>query len=265
MARPQFGEKLTLLRRKGVDIIIALDTSLSMLAEDVKPSRLEKAKLEVSGLIDRMKGDRVGLVAFAGQSFVQCPLTLDLSAAQMFLDLMDPDLIPQPGTAIGDAIRTARMAFSQKEKKFKVLILMTDGEDHGSDPVEAAEEARKEGIIIYTIGIGSTYGEPIPLKDKNGKVGGFKKDENEEVVLSRLDEGTLRKIAKKTRGRYFRASAGEVELDKIYDEISKMEKKQLEGKMITQYEERYQYFLVVSLFFLTLELFISEKKKQKKR
>lgn len=265
LARPQFGEKLTLLKRKGVDIIIALDTSLSMLAEDVKPNRLEKAKLLVSGLIDRMKGDRVGLVAFAGESFIQCPLTLDLSAAKMFLEIMDPDLIPQPGTAIGDAIRTSRIAFSQKEKKFKVLVLITDGEDHGSNPQDASKEAKGESIIIYTIGIGSPEGEPIPLKDKNGKVSGFKKDEKGEVILSRLDEFTLQKIAEKTGGKYFRASAGEIELDKIYDGVSKMEKKELEGKMFTQYEERYQYFLIISFLFLFLELFISEKKKEKKR
>jgi len=265
LARPQFGEKLTFLKRKGVDVIIALDTSLSMLAEDIKPSRLEKAKLEVSGLIDRMRGDRVGLVAFAGGSFVQCPLTLDLSSAKMLLEIMHPDLIPHQGTAIGDAIRTATSAFSQKEKKYKVLVLITDGEDHGSDPLEAAEGAKKEGIVIYTIGIGSSYGEPIPLKDKGGKVSGFKKDENREVVLSRLDELVLKKIAQKTGGKYFRATAGEVELDRIYEEISRMEKKQLEGKMFTQYQERYQYFLTIALLFLTLELFISERKRERKR
>ncbi|KPL02232.1 MAG: hypothetical protein AMJ90_06395 [candidate division Zixibacteria bacterium SM23_73_2] len=265
LARPQFGEKQALIKRKGVDVIIALDVSLSMLAEDVKPNRLEKAKLEVSGLIDRLKGDRVGLVAFAGESFIQCPLTLDLSSAKMFLDIMVPDLIPIPGTAIGDAIRTARSAFSQEEKKFKVLVLITDGEDHDSESLEVAEEAKEEGIIIYTIGIGTPYGEPIPLKDEKGKLSGFKKDEKEEVVLSRLDESTLKKIAQKTGGKYFRATAGEIELDKIYGLISVMEKKELEGKMVTQYQERYQYFLVLSLFFLALEIFISEKKRNKKR
>jgi len=262
LARPQFGTKLTMLKRKGVDIVIALDTSLSMLAEDMKPNRLEKAKREVAGLIDRMKGDRVGLVAFAGVSFVQCPLTLDHSAAKMFLDIMDTGLIPRPGTAIADAILTSVKAFEQTERKFKVLVLITDGEDHQSDPVEAAKAASKEGIRIYTIGIGSVQGEPIPLRDRKGQVVGFKKYKDE-VVVSRLDEMTLQKIALETGGKYYHATAGEMELDKIYDEIARMEKKELEGKLLTQYEDRYQYFLIFSLIFLTLEFFISERKGKK--
>ncbi|MGB2697108.1 MAG: VWA domain-containing protein [Candidatus Zixiibacteriota bacterium] len=260
LARPQFGTKLTMLKRKGVDIIIALDTSLSMLAEDMKPNRLEKAKREVKGLIDRMRGDRVGLVAFAGASFVQCPLTLDNSAAKMFLDIIDVNLIPKPGTAIGDAITTSIKAFEQKERKFKVLVLITDGEDHESNPIEAAKIASKEGIRIYTIGIGSVQGEPIPLRDKKGNMIGFKKTRENEVVVSRLDEMTLQKIALETGGKYYHATPNEMELDKIYNEISRMEKKELEGKLLTQYEDRYQYFLIFSLIFLTLEFFISERK-----
>lgn len=260
LARPQFGTRLTMLKRKGVDIIIALDTSLSMLAEDMKPNRLDKAKREVAGLVDRMKGDRVGLVAFAGESFVQCPLTLDHSAAKMFLDIIDVSLIPRPGTAIGDAIRTSVKAFEQTERKFKVLVLITDGEDHQSNPIEAAKMASKDGIRIYTIGIGSVQGEPIPLRDNKRNVIGFKKDRGGEVVVSRLDEMTLQKIALETGGKYYHATAGEIELDKIYDEISGMEKKELEGKLLTQYEDRYQYFLIFSLIFLTIEFFISERK-----
>lgn len=259
LARPQFGTKLTMLKRKGVDIIIALDTSLSMLAEDMKPNRLEKAKREVAGLIDRMRGDRVGLVAFAGASFVQCPLTLDHSAAKMFLEIIDTDLIPRPGTAIGDAILKSIRAFEQTERKFKVLVLITDGEDHQSNPVEAAQVASKEGIRIYTIGIGSVQGEPIPLRDRKGRMVGFKKYKDE-VVVSKLDEMALQKIALETGGKYYHATAGEMELDKIYDEISRMEKKELEGKLLTQYEDRYQYFLIFSLIFLTIEFFISERK-----
>jgi len=263
LARPQFGTKLTMLKRKGVDIVIALDTSLSMLAEDMKPNRLDKAKREVSGLIDRMKGDRVGLVAFAGASFVQCPLTLDHSAAKMFLDIIDINLIPKPGTAIGDAIRTSVKAFEQTERKFKILVLITDGEDHESNPIEAAKIASKEGIRIYAIGIGSVQGEPIPLKDAKGNVMGFKKAEDGEVVVSRLDEMTLQKIALETGGKYYHATAGEMELDKIYDEISRMEKKELEGKLLTQYEDRYQYFLIFSVIFLTLEFFLSDRKSKR--
>lgn len=263
LARPQLGTKLTLMKREGVDIIIAMDVSLSMLAEDIKPNRLEKAKQEINGLISRMKGDRVGLVAFAGVPFVQCPLTLDYSAAKMFLDIIDVNLIPQPGTALGDAVRASIKAFNQKERKYKVLILLTDGEDHDSDPLGAAEEASKEGIRIYTIGIGSVQGEPIPIKDNRGQVTGFKKDKEGSVIVSRLDEVTLQKIALTTGGKYYHATSGEMELDKIYDEISKMEKKELEGKLLTQYEDRYQYFLLLSVVFLTIEFLLSERRSRR--
>jgi Ca-activated chloride channel family protein len=263
LARPQLGTRLTLMKREGVDIVIAMDCSFSMLAEDFKPSRLEKAKQEVNGLIARMRGDRVGLVAFAGVAFIQCPLTLDYSAAQMFLDIMDENLIPQPGTAIGDAVRTSIKAFNQKERKYKVLILLTDGEDHDSDPLGAADEAATEGIRIYTIGIGSVQGEPIPVRNKRGEVSGYKKDAEGNVVVSSLDETTLQKIALTTGGKYYHASSGEMELDKIYDEISKMEKKELEGKLMTQYEDRYQIFLFLSILCLAVEFLLSERRSKK--
>jgi Ca-activated chloride channel family protein len=263
LARPQLGTRLTLMKREGVDIVIAMDCSLSMMAEDFGRSRLAKAKQEVNGLIDRMRGDRVGLVVFAGVAFIQCPLTLDYSAAGMFLDIMDTDLIPQPGTAIGDAIRTSIKAFSQKERKYKVLILLTDGEDHESDPLGAAEEAAAEGIRIYAIGIGSAQGEPIPLRNRGGEVTGYKKDRKDNVVVSRLDETTLQKIALTTGGKYYHATSGEMELDKIYDEISKMEKKELEGKLMTQYEDRYQIFLLLSILCLTVEFLLSERRSKK--
>ncbi len=263
LARPQLGTKLTLMKREGVDMVIAMDCSLSMMAEDFKPSRLEKAKQEVNGLISRLRGDRVGLVAFAGVAFIQCPLTLDYSAAGMFLDIMDTDLIPQPGTAIGDAIRTSIKAFNEKERKYKVLILLTDGEDHDSNPLEAAEEAAAEGIKIYTIGIGSIQGEPVPIRNQRGQMTGYKKDQEGNVVVSKLDETTLQKIALATGGKYYHATSGEMELEKIYNEISKMEKKELEGKLMTQYEDRYQIFLLLSILFLTAEFFISERKSKR--
>ena len=263
LARPQLGTKLTLMKREGVDVVIALDCSLSMMAEDFKPNRLEKAKQEVKGLIDRMQGDRVGLVAFAGVAFVQCPLTIDYSAAEMILDIMDVNLIPQPGTAIGDAIRTSIKAFNQKERKYKVLILLTDGEDHDSEPLKAAEEAAQEGIRIYTIGIGSTQGEPIPLRNERGEISGYKKDEEGSVVVSQADETTLQKIALTTGGKYYHATSGEMELDKIYDDISKMEKKELEGKLMVQYEDRYQYFLFIAIVLLVGEFMLSDRRSKK--
>lgn len=265
IAQPQYGKRLTLIKREGVDIIVAVDVSLSMLAEDVKPNRLELARREVTGLIDRLKGDRVALIAFAGNAFVQCPLTLDYGAARIFLEVINPNLIPEPGTAIGEAIRTAQGAFVQKERKYKILILITDGEDHETDPIGAARAAAREGVRIYTVGIGSITGDPIPLRDGKGNFLGFKKDENGEVVLSRLDEPTLQKIALETGGKYYHATAGGLELDRIYDEISRMEKKGLKGDYLTKHEDRFQYPLFIVLLLLSIEFFLTERRKLKVR
>ena len=215
LANPQIGTKLEEVKREGVDIIIALDVSLSMMAEDVAPNRLEKAKHEISKFIDKLQGDRIGLIAFAGISHVQCPLTLDYSAAKLFLRMMDTRLIPVPGTNIADAIHQARKAFDQKDRKHKVLILITDGEEHREDAIDEAEKAADEGIIIYTIGIGSPEGVPIPLYDRNGNRKGFKKDRQGNVVTTKLDVSTLQKIAFTTDGKYYIATSGENELENI--------------------------------------------------
>ncbi len=261
LSRPQIGTRLTMAQRRGVDVLIAMDTSLSMSAQDIKPSRLEKAKLEVSSLIDRLEGDKVGILTFAGNSFVQCPLTLDYNAAKMFLSIVEPGMMPRPGTAIGDAIKRAGTAFIKKERRHKVLIILTDGEDHDTNPVDAAKDAKNEGIVIYTIGIGTEKGEPIPLVDKEGKTAGYKKDKNNEVVMSKLDEAVLQKIALVTDGRYYHATPREFELDKIYDEISKMEEKELSGRLFTQYEDRFQYFLGLAIILLCVEFIIGDRKK----
>nr|MBU1328853.1 VWA domain-containing protein [Candidatus Omnitrophota bacterium] len=262
LAMPQIGARLTMTKRYGVDIMIAIDTSFSMMAQDIKPSRIEKAKLEIGSLIDKLKGDRVGIVTFAGNSFMQCPLTLDYSAAKMFLSIIEPGMMPRPGTAIGDAIKTAVKGFNKKERKHKVLILLTDGEDHNTNPAEAASEAKKEGIKIYTIGIGTKKGEPIPIIDESGKVNGYKKDKIGEVVMTKLDEDMLQKIALITDGKYYHATASEFELDKIYDEISKMDKKELSSRLFTQYEDRFQYFLGIALILLCIEFIIGDRKKK---
>jgi Ca-activated chloride channel family protein len=263
-ARPQLGTKLRTVQREGQDILIALDVSLSMLAEDIKPNRLEKAKHEIASLIDKMQGDRVGLIAFAGKAFIQCPLTLDYGAAKMFLDIMDEDLIPVPGTAIGEAIQKAVTAFVEKERKHKILILITDGEDHVGKPVEMAAAASKEGVVIYCVGIGSSKGVPIPLVNDRGQRTGFKKNESGEVVMTKLDELTLEKIALETGGKYYRASPGEVELDRIYEDIGNMEKKTLSSQQYAQFEDRFQVLLGFVLFFLVLETLIPERKRIKK-
>ena len=264
LANPQIGTKLEEVTREGVDIIVALDVSKSMHAEDIKPNRLEKAKHEVSKFLDLLQGDRIGLIAFAGIAHVQCPLTLDYSAAKLFLNIIDTDLIPQPGTAIGSAIRTAVKAFNAEERKHKVLILITDGEDHESQPVEAAEEAEKQGVIIYTVGIGSPQGVPIPVYNQYGTQTGFKKDRSGGVVTTKLDVITLQKIAYQTGGKYFLSSTGEAELDDIYDEISQLEKKELVSKQFSQYEDRFQIFLALGLLLLIAEILIPERRKIKR-
>jgi Ca-activated chloride channel family protein len=261
LANPQIGTKLEEVTREGVDIIVALDVSTSMLAEDIKPSRLEKAKHEVSQLLDLLQGDRIGLVAFAGMAHVQCPLTLDYSAAKLFLHIIDTDLIPQPGTAIGAAIKTALKAFNSQERKYKVLIMITDGEDHETDPLEAAKEAEQQGVIIYSVGIGSPQGVPIPMYDIYGNQMGFKKDRQGSVVTTKLDVVSLQKIAYQTGGKYFLASTGEAELDEIYNDISALEKKELVSKQFSQYEDRFQIFLLIGLLLVVLEVFIPEKRK----
>jgi len=263
LAQPQIGTKLEQVKREGVDILIALDVSLSMKAEDIKPNRLEKAKHMIRNIIDLLQGDRIGLIAFAGIPFVQCPLTLDYGAAKMFLDIMDTDLIPTPGTAIGAAILKAVETFEQRERKYKVLILITDGEDHAGEPLKAAEVAEKDGVVIYTVGIGSAKGVPIPLYNEAGRNVGFKKDRQNQVVTSKLDELTLEKIALQTGGKYYKATGGESELKKIYDEISKMEKKELASLKFSQFEDQFQYLLIFSIIFLIAEVFISERRKVK--
>ncbi len=263
LARPQYGKKLRMMKRKGVDIIICMDTSKSMLAEDIKPNRLERAKHELSSLIDKLKGDRVGIVAFAGEAFLECPLTLDYGAAKMFLDILDPDIIPIPGTAIGKAIRVALRGFNQKERKYKVMVLLTDGEDLMSDPIKVAKVAAQEGVRIYTVGIGSPQGAPIPLRDDKGRLLEYKKDRKDQTVMSKLDELTLEKIALLTDGKYYRSTIMGVELDRIYEDISKLEKKELKSRQYSQYEDRYQYFLLVAILALMAEGLLSDRRRKK--
>ncbi|NCQ26793.1 MAG: hypothetical protein AUJ96_10175 [Armatimonadetes bacterium CG2_30_66_41] len=260
LARPQIGTKLMTVKRRGVDIVIAIDVSSSMLAEDLKPNRLEKAKREVAGLIDRLQGDRVGLVAFAGTAFVQCPLTLDYGAAKMFLDYLDTDLIPLPGTAIGKALKVATAAFDKRERKHKVIVLVTDGEDHDSKPEDAAKAAQQQGVRIYTIGMGSKLGEPIPVSNEQGQTE-YKRDEKGEVVLSKLDPVTLQKIAFTTNGKYHHASQGELELQRIYEDLSKLERKQLQTRKFTQHEDRFQLLLALAIVLLVVEWAMTDRRR----
>jgi Ca-activated chloride channel family protein len=254
MARPQVGSGTAVSRQRGIDLIVALDTSLSMTARDVSPSRLEVAKRAAGNLIDDLTGDRVGIVIFAGTAFVQCPLTLDYGAARMFLDSIDAGSIQVPGTSIGDAILKAVEMVPEGENTNRVLVLFTDGEDHGGDPVEAAREARDSGFVIYTIGLGSEGGEPIPMQESEG----YKRNKQGEVVMTRLEVEALRKIAVATGGRFYRASQTGEELDRIISEISEMEKHQLESRVYTDYKEWFQLPLLVGLILLLIEVVIPE-------
>ena len=262
LARPQFGTKLVEVKRQGSDVVLAVDLSESMLAEDVKPSRLEKAKLLLSELIQQLEGNKVGIIAFAGTAFWQCPLTLDITAANLFLQMMNTNLIPLPGTAIGDAVRLAVKGLSKTSEKSKTIVLLTDGEDHKSDPIGAAEEAAKQKIKIFTVGIGNKNGEPIPVKDENGKFAGYKKDKNGNVVMSKMDESELVKMADITGGRYFDASSGQVDITGLIDAVKGLEKSKLSSNLNRQYEDRYQYLLFFGLFLLIIEYFIPETKKK---
>ena len=265
LLRPQWGTKLETVRRTGVDVVIALDTSLSMDTQDVIPGRLEKAKHEIRALIDALQGDRVGLVVFAGTSLVNCPLTIDQNAVKLFLDVVDTHVIPRPGTNIGDAIRRGIQAFDTRDRRHRVMILVTDGESLEGDPQAAAEEAKQAGVVIYSIGVGTAAGEPIPLRDEKGNTTGYKKDEDGSVVVSRLDEESLRQISSTTGGQYYRATPVEEEVEKIFQAVAGMDKKEFESKVYLTYVDRFQIPLGIALFFIFLESMISDVKPARKR
>ncbi len=258
LGQPHFRTKEITVERKGVDVMIAVDVSRSMLAKDIQPSRLDKAKLELSSLIDHLKQDRIGIVAFAGEAFIQCPLTLDRSAVKLFLTTLNPNLIPTPGTILGAAIRVATQAFAEKEKEYKALILLTDGEDQGSNPLEAVKKAKEAGVRIFTIGIGTQDGGTIPGEFAGE---GVKKDRQGQVVISKLDERLLKKIAEETGGAYYRSSGGEFEIESLSNEIRNMSQKGLKKEKSYEYEENYQYFLILALILLFFEMILSERKR----
>lgn len=260
LAEPRWGFTWEEVTREGVDVVVALDVSDSMLVEDAESGgrlpRLERAKREIADLLQLMEGDRIGLVAFAGAAFVECPLTLDYGAAALFLDAIDTELIPVKGTAIGEAIRTSITAFEGATHKSRAIILITDGEDHTGDALRAAEEAKLAGIRVFTIGIGRDEGAPIPAPG-----GGFRRDRRGEIILSRLDETTLQKIALETGGRYVRSVTGDVDLEQIYVQGIKatLEDQELGSKRRQRWEERYQWVVAVALLALMVEPLISER------
>lgn len=262
LMRPQLGYKLEEVKRRGMDIFIAVDVSKSMLAEDVKPNRLQRSKLAILDMLKNLQGDRVGLIAFAGSAFIQCPLTSDYNGFLLSLNDLDAGIIPKPGTSISSAIKEALKGFQGGAKKYRVLIIISDGEDHEGEIDAASKEAAKEGVAVYCIGIGNPDGELITVTDAEGNKG-FLKDKEGKVVKTRLNEALLQKIALATGASYVRATPTEFGLNLLYNErISKMEKRELETKIKKRYYERYQIPLALALILLLVEPFISERKGQ---
>ncbi len=260
LMRPMFGERSEMVERRGVDVMIALDVSKSMLAHDHTPNRLERAKHEISKFVGLLRGDRVGLIIFAGESFVQCPLTLDYSALLSFLRPITTDWINVQGTAIAETIHQAINTLDSQSRKHKVLVIVSDGEDHEGNIEEAAREAAQKGLIIHTVGIGSEKGVPIPIRGTGANIR-YKTDQSGNVVLTRLNPATLEKIALQTNGRYFHAGPN-FDFSLVYEEIETMEKKDFAMTQTSSLEERYQIFMVIALLFLFIQFFISERTKR---
>ncbi|MBF0254497.1 MAG: VWA domain-containing protein [Candidatus Omnitrophica bacterium] len=264
LAEPQSAGVPVEVQHHGVDIVIAVDVSDSMLAQDIRPSRLEKAKLELQDLVETSRGDRIGVVAFAGEAYTQVPLTLDRGAVKLFLKAVSPESIPVPGTAIGNAIRASMALFDSQFKGEKVVLLLTDGEDHGSDPLGAAQQAAQSGVRIYTIGFGSPEGEVIPMKSGNDRVQ-FKKDLTGNVVLSKLDEKTLVEVARITGGIYFRSAKGLLNVEKIYQSILSLEKQKTGTGTILQYDPYYQTPVFLAVILILLGTIMSDSKRETRR
>jgi Ca-activated chloride channel family protein len=261
LARPQFGSKIEEVKKQGVEVIIALDVSNSMLAEDIQPNRLVRAKQAIARLVDNLDNDKIGLIVFAGDAYTQIPVTTDYISAKMFLSSINPEMIPKQGTAIGAAIDLGLRSFSPGEGKSKALIIITDGENHEDDPVAKSDEALKAGIVIHSIGIGSTEGVPVPIV-MNGKKD-YLKDIDGNSVITKLDEEILKNIAVNTGGNYVRASNSNIGLDEIFGEIKKMKKQELESTMYTEYNDQFQIFVALALFMLIVDFIIMDRKNRR--
>ena len=258
MARPQLGARLQERETSGVEIMIALDVSNSMLAQDYSPNRLERAKLAISRLVDKLAGDRIGLVIFAGESFVQLPITTDYVSAKAFLNSIQPGSIPIQGTATADALMTAARSFSTQSEKSRAIILISDGEDHEGNVLETAESIAQEGIKIYCIGVGSPQGEPIPMG------GDMLRDKDGNIVVTRLNENSLREIASAGGGEYVRAAAGEFGLNPIIENIRSIEASKFRSVVFEDFDEQYMYFFAIALFFFIIEMLIGERRSRVK-
>jgi Ca-activated chloride channel homolog len=261
LARPQFGSKIENVKKEGVEIIIALDVSNSMLCEDIQPNRLERAKQSISRLIDQFVDDKIGLIVFAGDAYTQIPVTNDYLSAKMFLSTVSPDMVSKQGTAIGAAIDLAMRSFSPNMEESKAMIIISDGENHEDDPIEKANEAAEARIIIHTIGIGSVDGSPIPLIIDGRK--DFLKDIDGNTVVTRLDENILKELAVITGGKYTRATNTNIGLNDIFTDIKKMNKQEIEGTRYTEYNDQFQFFAAAMIILLLIDFLVMERKNRK--
>jgi Ca-activated chloride channel family protein len=260
MADPQTGSRLEKVKRKGIDLMICLDVSNSMMAQDIKPNRLERAKQSIVRLIDNLEGDRLGIIVFAGKAYTQLPITTDYAAAKMFTSSINTGIVPTQGTAIAEAIELAANGFGET-KHNRAIVVITDGEDHEGSVLEQAEAAVKKNITIYSIGMGLPEGAPIPVFSGNIQTG-YKKDRDGQTIMTKLDETLLQRLASMGKGMYVRATTSETGLTKIFDDISKIEKSEIEEKQFSDYEDQFQYFVALALFLIILDLFVFERKTQ---
>ena len=254
----QTGSKVQEVKREGGDIMICLDVSNSMLAEDLTPNRLERAKQAIEKFLEKLEGDRVGIIIFAGEAYVQLPITADYSAAKLFLNGINTNIVPTQGTAVGTALEKAMESFGKDVGKNKAIVVITDGENHEDDAIKIAEDAAKQGVTVHTIGVGSDAGVPIPLY-QNGVKTGFRKDNEGNTVVTKLDEKLLKDIAAAGNGVYIKASNTDVGLNSILDQLKELDRKQIESKMYTDYEDQFQWFIGAALLFLVVEFLFSER------
>jgi len=256
---PEIGSRLDQVKRKGVELVIALDVSNSMMAEDVYPNRLTAAKMAIEKLVDKLSNDKIGLIVFAGDAYTQLPLTADYVSAKMFLESISTASVPVQGTAIGKAIETGIRSFSTENEQNKVLVIISDGENHEDNAEEMAAEAAKKGIVIHTIGMGQPQGAPIPIIGKFGKKD-FKTDRNGTIVITKTNDALMQQIASAGNGIYVRATNSLTVLNEIFDRINKMNQKEIESQIFSDYDHQYQYFIAMSILLLLVEFSIIERK-----
>lgn len=259
LVNPKIGTKTETVKREGIDIVFAMDVSKSMLCEDVAPSRLEKSKQIVSQIINQLGSDRIGIVAYAGSAFPVLPITTDYGVAKMFLQSMSPDMVSSQGTSLDDAIKLSETYYDNDKKVNKLLILISDGEDHSEGAEDAAEEAKKAGLKIITIGVGTQKGGPIPLKE-NGVVESFKRDRNNEVVITKLNQGALETIAKTTKGGYVSGNNTKEVVEYVKKALDNIEKSEFSSQQFTDFNSQFQWFLGIAFVLLCIDIFLLEKK-----